>query len=146
MPGYNSKGARPAFPNHGGLQPKWFPPKSQRPFSQSVPNTSGFTPSEPSNQNPFHKGQVAWWDNLPPVAIPLVWKSQGLPPRQKSRWRKHTPRCSFKAPFTISSNAFRTQEWLYLARDDVSRLRETPPLVSFYVGWLVRLSLSSDWG
>jgi hypothetical protein len=22
MSGYNSKGARPAFPNHGGLQPK----------------------------------------------------------------------------------------------------------------------------
>jgi hypothetical protein len=43
----------------------------------------------------------------------------------------------FKAPFTISSNAFRTQEWLDLARDDFSRLRLTPPLVSLLVGWLV---------
>jgi hypothetical protein len=25
MPGYNSKGALPAIPDHGGLQPKWFP-------------------------------------------------------------------------------------------------------------------------
>jgi hypothetical protein len=38
--------------------------------------------------------------------------------------------------FTISSNAFRTQEWSNVARDDVSRLRKTPPLVSFF-GWSV---------
>jgi hypothetical protein len=42
-----------------------------------------------------------------------------------------------KAPFTISSYALRTQEWSNLARDGVSRLRKTPPLVSFLVGWLV---------
>jgi hypothetical protein len=44
-----------------------------------------------------------------------------------------------KSPFTISSNAFRTQEWLNLARDDVWRLRKTPPLVNFLVGWLPEL-------
>jgi hypothetical protein len=37
----------------------------------------------------------------------------------------------------MSSNAFRTQEWSNLARDDASRLRKPPPLVSFLVGWLV---------
>jgi hypothetical protein len=42
MPGYNLKGARPAFPNHGGLQLKWFPPQVAEAISQSVPNTSGF--------------------------------------------------------------------------------------------------------
>jgi hypothetical protein len=42
----------------------------------------------------------------------------------------------FKAPFTISSNAFRAQKWSNLARDDVWRLRKTPPSVSFLVGWL----------
>jgi hypothetical protein len=68
----------------------------------------------------------------------LVWKSQGLPPRQIPRQRKHNPRYSFKAPFTISSNAFRTQEWSNIARDDVWRLRKIPPLVSFLVGWLVQ--------
>jgi hypothetical protein len=35
------------------------------------------------------------------------------------------------------------QEWLDLARDDVSRLRLTPPLVSLLVGWLVRLITSA---
>jgi hypothetical protein len=44
MPGYNSKGARPAFPNHGGLQLKWFPPKVAEAISQSDHNTSGFKP------------------------------------------------------------------------------------------------------
>jgi hypothetical protein len=44
------------------------------------------------------------------------------------------PRYSFKAPFTIYSNALRTQEWSDLTRDDVSRLRKTPPLVSILVG------------
>jgi hypothetical protein len=43
---------------------------------------------------------------------------------------------------TISSNAFRTQEWSNLARDDVSRLRKTPPLVSFLVGLLGILLLT----
>jgi hypothetical protein len=36
-----------------------------------------------------------------------------------------------------SSYAFRTQEWFNLARDDVVRLRRTPPLVSFFGWWLV---------
>jgi hypothetical protein len=57
-----------------------------------------------------------------------------------------TPRYSFKAPFTISSNAFLTQEWSNLARDDVWRLRKTLPLVSFLVGWLVGYSVSTDRG
>jgi hypothetical protein len=44
----------------------------------------------------------------------------------------------------ISSYAFRTQEWFNLARDDVVRLRRTPPLVSFLVGffcWFVFIGL-----
>jgi hypothetical protein len=28
------------------------------------------------------------------------------------------------------------QEWSNLARDDVWRLRKTPPVVSFLIGWL----------
>jgi hypothetical protein len=78
----------------------------------------------------------------PTSSKPLVWKSQGPPPRQKSHLDKHTPRYSFQAPFTISSNAFRTQEWSNLARDDVWRLRKTPPLVSFLVG---SAAYSSPW-
>jgi hypothetical protein len=85
MPGYNSKGARPAFPNHGGLQLKWFSPKSQRPSAKAITTLLGSNPREPSNQNPFHKGHVAWWDNLPPVAAAPSLKSQGLPPRQIPR-------------------------------------------------------------
>jgi streptomycin 6-kinase len=34
--------------------------------------------------------------------------------------------------FTISSNLFRMQEWSNLARDNVSRLRPSLPLVSFF--------------
>jgi hypothetical protein len=65
---YFKKGARPAFPNHGGLQLNWFPPKSQRPSAKAITILLGSNPREPSNENPFHKGHVAWWDNLPPVA------------------------------------------------------------------------------
>jgi hypothetical protein len=43
------------------------------------------------------------------------------------RQRKHIPRYSFKAPFTISSYAFRTQKWTNLTRDDVLHLRKTQP-------------------
>jgi hypothetical protein len=32
---------------------------------------------------------------------------------------------------------FRTQEWSDQARDDLWRLRKTPPLVSFLVDWLI---------
>jgi hypothetical protein len=45
------------------------------------------------------------------------------------------PRYSVKAASTICSNAFRTQEWSNLEREDVSCLRKTPPLVSFLVAW-----------
>jgi hypothetical protein len=41
----------------------------------------------------------------------------------------------YKAPFTISSFAFRTEKWSNLAMDDVLLLRRTPPLASFLVGW-----------
>jgi hypothetical protein len=68
----------------------------------------------------------------------LVWKSRPSA-ATKPRHRKHITQFQFKAPFTISSNAFRTQEWLDLARDDVSRLRLTLPLVKFF-GWLVGAS------
>jgi hypothetical protein len=43
----------------------------------------------------------------------------------------------YKAPFTISSHAFRRQKWSNLARDSVLRLHKTPPLVSFLVCWLL---------
>jgi hypothetical protein len=71
------KGARPAFPSHGGLQLKWFPPKSQRPSAKAIPIILGSNPREPSNQNPFYKGHVAWWDNPPLVATtPSLKKSR----------------------------------------------------------------------
>jgi hypothetical protein len=51
--------------------------------------------------------------------------------------------------YRISSNAFLTQEWSDVARDDVSRLRLTLPLVSFLVGWLIGctsdLKLETAW-
>jgi hypothetical protein len=51
------------------------------------------------------------------------------------------------APIIISSNAFLTQQWLDLARDDVSRLRLTPPLVSpfFLVSLVCRVAYLSQW-
>jgi hypothetical protein len=48
-----------------------------------------------------------------------------------------SPVIAYKAPFTISNNAFRTHEWSILARDNVLLLRKTPPLVSFLGWWLV---------
>jgi hypothetical protein len=56
----------------------------------------------------------------------------------------HTPGFSLKAPFTVSSNGFHTQEWSNLAKDDVSRLLETPSLVSFMVGRLEMTVETSD--
>jgi hypothetical protein len=73
MPGYK-EGARPAFPYHGGLPPKCPSPKSQTTSAKAIPTPLGSTPKEPSNQNPFHEGQVSWWDNLLPVAITLGLK------------------------------------------------------------------------
>jgi hypothetical protein len=45
------------------------------------------------------------------------------------RQRKQNSRFNFKALFAITSNAFRTQEWCYLGRDDVLRMRRTPHIV-----------------
>jgi hypothetical protein len=36
----------------------------------------------------------------------------------------------------LSSYVLRAKNWFKLARRDVLRLRRTPPLVSFFVGWL----------
>jgi phage gp29-like protein len=60
---------------------------------------------------------------------------------EKSRQRKHIPVTAYKAPFTIYSNAFRTQEWYNLAREDVLRLRKTPPKGKAFwlISWLVQL-------
>jgi hypothetical protein len=40
-------------------------------------------------ETPFHKRQVGWRNNLPPVTIVPRLTIQGLPPRQKPRRRKH---------------------------------------------------------
>jgi hypothetical protein len=94
------------------------------------------TPRKPSNLNPFHKGQVVWWDNLPPVATAKVTSFRhdknpvSTPPVIVLRHR-----LSFPAQCVSY-----THEWTNLTRDDVLRLRKTPPLVSFMVGlvgWLV---------
>jgi hypothetical protein len=50
----------------------------------------------------------------------------------------------FTWTFSNSSYAFRMQEWFNLARDDVLRLRRTPPLVSFLVGCFGFKGIS-DW-
>jgi hypothetical protein len=53
-----------------------------------------------------------------------------------------SPVTLFKVPFSNFSYAFRRQEWFNLAREDVLRLRRTPPLVSFLVGRLRRVNMS----
>jgi hypothetical protein len=86
IPGYNSKGARPAFPKHGGLQLKWLPPQVAESISQSDPHTSRLNPPE------SHPTKILFTkDTLPDGTIshqklqPLIWKSQGLPLWQKPR-------------------------------------------------------------
>jgi hypothetical protein len=69
MPGYNQKGHGPPSPIMKAFSRNDSPPQVAEAISQSDPNTLGSTPRESSNQNPFHKGQVAWLDNLPPVAL-----------------------------------------------------------------------------
>jgi hypothetical protein len=65
----------------------------------------------------------------------------------KFRYRKQILPFYFKAPFTISNNAFHTREWSNLARGDVSRQRLTPPLVSFFfIGWLIFLAAPDGCG
>lgn len=68
---YNSNGARPAVPNHGSLQSKWFLSYTRRRSAEAIPALLGLTPREPSNQNPFHKVQVYWLDNLRRVTVLL---------------------------------------------------------------------------
>jgi hypothetical protein len=90
------------------------PPSSiMKAFSQSVP------PPRPNN--------------LPPAATAPSFKVRAFR-HDKPRYRKRIPPLWFKAPFTISRDAFRNQKWSNLTRDDVSRKRLTSPLVSFY-GW-----------
>jgi hypothetical protein len=116
MPGYNSKGARPAFSH------SCFLPKSQRLPAQAIPDLLGWTPRRPSNQNPFHKGQIALWDNLPPVKSATSLKISSVSATTKPRYRKHISPLQFKATSTISNKAFRTQQWYNIARQNVSRM------------------------
>jgi hypothetical protein len=59
--------------------------------------------------------------------------SQGLLPRLKPVSVSKILSFSSRHGLPFPDNAFRTQEWLDLARDDVSRLHLTPPLVSLLV-------------
>jgi hypothetical protein len=47
------------------------PPMSLRPSAKSILNFLGSTLRHPSNQSSFCKGQIAWWEPLPPVATAL---------------------------------------------------------------------------
>jgi hypothetical protein len=73
-------------------------------------------------------------NNSPSPLQNPTWPSSRTKAQQTAHW---VPHYNFKAPLTISSYAFRKQEWSNLAKDDVFlRLRKTPPLVSFSVGWM----------
>jgi hypothetical protein len=112
-------------------------PKSQRPSAKTIPTLPGSASRKQSNEYPCHKGQVAWCDNLPPAATAPSLTRQGHLPRQNPVTVSTFPRYNLRQPFTNPSNAFRTQEWSNLARDNVSRLRTTPPLVNFLIVWFV---------
>jgi hypothetical protein len=106
-------------------------------ISQSDDSTSGFKPQrniQPksvSQRTRCLMGQSPTSSNNPKSGKVKVFHRDKYPVSVSTP----PPRYSFKAPFTISSNAFSTQEWSNLARDDVWRLRKTTPLVSFF-GWL----------
>jgi hypothetical protein len=69
------------------------------------------------------------------VAIVPSLKCQGLHPRQQTLQHKHISFAVLMVPFSSFSSAFHMQEWFHLARNDVLRLRRTPLLVRFLVGW-----------
>jgi hypothetical protein len=81
---------------------------------------------------PFVKGKLPVVFILPPAAVA---PSQDKKPVSVSMCLVIV----HKAVFSNSSNAFRTQGWFDLARDDVLRLHRTLPLVSYFwvVGWLI---------
>jgi hypothetical protein len=67
MPRASEKGHGPPSPIMEAFSWSDFPQVAQA-ISQSDHNTSGFKPQRAIHQNPFHKGHIALWDNLPPVA------------------------------------------------------------------------------
>jgi hypothetical protein len=116
---------------------KMAPTKSQGPSAKAIPTLLGSTPRHPSNQSSFRKEQIAGWDHPPtssnrPQSEHVESFSQDNNPISVSI----SLIIVCKAPFTNSSHVFLTQEWYNLARDDVLRLRKTPPLVRL-LGWLV---------
>jgi hypothetical protein len=140
MPEYNSKGAWPAIPNHGGLQPKLFPPKVAEANSQSNPNPSWFN-SQTSIQPKFFSQKTSCLMGSSPTSSNSHWFGHVKAFIQNNPISINTsPVTVYKAPFTVSSIMFHMQEWCNLARDDVLSLRKTPPLVSFF-GWLVCIIL-----
>jgi hypothetical protein len=149
MPGYNWKETWPAYPNHGGLQPKLFPPslKSQGPSAKAIPTLLSSTPRHPSNQSSIHKRQIAWWDHPPTSSNnPSSEHVKAFSQDNNLVSVSTSPVIVYKALFTNSRYAFRTLEWLNLTRDDVLRSRKPPPLATFcLVGqpYVVTLSLGS---
>jgi hypothetical protein len=57
-------------------------PKLQRPLPKAFWTRLGPTARKSSNQNLFHKGQVAWCNAFPPVAVLRTLTSQGPAPRE----------------------------------------------------------------
>jgi hypothetical protein len=74
---------------------------------------------------------------LPPLAITPRLNMRSPSATTKIPLAYAHRQLQFNSPFTISSNAFRTQGWSNLGRDDVSRLRKTLPKVRTLVCWLV---------
>jgi hypothetical protein len=114
------------------------PPKSERPSTKAILTHSEFNSQTSIEPKFFRKGQIAWWDNPPtssnrPYSEHVKAFSQDNNPVSVST----SPIRVYKAPFTNSSYAYRTQEWFNLAKNDVLCSRKAPPLASVLVGWLV---------
>jgi hypothetical protein len=105
---------------------------------QSDPNPSGFN-SQTSIQPKFLSYRTSCLIASPPTSSnsPSLEHVKAFCHNENPESLSTSPVLVYKAPFTISSNAFRTQEWSDLSRDNVLRLLKTLPLVSFLFGWLL---------
>jgi hypothetical protein len=124
----------PPFPSRRGPQPKRFQHCSVQ-LSESYPTKTLLIKGKLPDGIIFHQQQQ-----------PLVWEVMDFRMTKNSIRVSTSLRNSVKAPFSTSSNAFRTQEWSNTARDDVARLCLTLPLLGFFVALLPTYHISPDNG
>jgi hypothetical protein len=121
-----------------------FLPEFHRPSAKVIPTLLASTIRESCNRTPFHKEQIAWWDNLPPVPLAPSLKKSRPYTTTKLCYGKHSPIIIFRHIY-VFHQCICTREWSNIARNNVLCLQKTLLLVSFFhllIGWLPPAAMS----